>query len=346
MSPDEFLKAVEAAERAERIKRGLPPDHILKLREFPFTFATDAMASFRDAVSQWHSNDRSAASALYCAMGAAAQSDFDTANALMEECQSLEHNDGKARLRFGLEPAPSAEHLPEVIGDYPSGGLFLCCDREYFTRYTIPLLVSIASHSKKTPVHIHYFGQNVAGINAVLGKIGLQGTVTHEDPREYISRTKIAALAYYGGVRLIRFAEALETSKSPLCITDVDALVTENLSRLPSTPLAMRIRPGRIEPWNQFSACMIVGSRTSLDYFRRVAAILKAELPYAWWGMDQQALLSAWIALKPVLSLIGPNVAAVTSEKPGTVWFTAGRSKIGLATDDTPYARLFRTYSS
>ena len=39
---------------------------------------------------------------------------------------------------------------------------------------------------------------------------------------------------------------------------------------------AMRIRPARIEPWNQFNACIVGASlsATSLEYFHLVAAYL------------------------------------------------------------------------
>jgi len=346
VTPNEYIKAIESAERAERTRRGLPPDHILNLSEFPFAFAKDSVATFRAAVNDWHALDQSAGSALYCAMAAVAQADYDSANAFMEECERLEKNDGKARMRFGLAPATAAEQLPPVHGSYPTaGGLFLSCDVKYFAKHTIPLLVSLSLHSNETPVHIHFFGSNPAGVAAVLSRIGLKSSLTHEDPRPYIERTRIEPLGYYGAARLVRFEEAISQTTSPLWMADVDALSTSPLPKT-TNPLALRVRPGRVEPWNQFSACLIKGSRASLPYFRRVSAILKADLPHAWWGMDQQALYSAWLALKPEIQLIGPDLASVVEDVPGVLWFTAGLSKTRLTTDDTPYARLFRAYSS
>jgi len=345
VTPEEYIKAIESAERAERITRGLPPDHILNWSEYPFTFAKDAVTTFRTSVNKWHASKPSAGSALYCAMAAAAQADYHGANALMKECERLEQKNGKARMRFGHTPQPAGEPLPAVHGSYPTaGGLFLGCDLKYFAKYGIPLLVSLSLHSNKAPIHIHFFGSDPSGVSAVLSRINIKSSLTYEDASAYIERTSIAPERYFHAARLIRFAEAIEQSTCPLWMADVDALAT---GPLPETkrPLALRVRAGRIEPWNQFSACLVNGSRDSLPYFRRVSEILKADLPHAWWGMDQYALYSAWLALKPEIDLIGPDLASVTEDTPGVLWFTAGSSKLSLASSNSAYAQLYRRYA-
>lgn len=63
------------------------------------------------------------------------------------------------------------------------------------------------------------------------------------------------------------------------------------------------------------------------------------------WGLDQYALFRAYLAIQPSLALFGPEVADVEGVS-GLFSFTAGKSKATLADDDTPYAKLFRRYSS
>lgn len=87
----------------------------------------------------------------------------------------------------------------------------------------------------------------------------------------------------------------------------------------------------------------ILRSSAGRAYFDQVARIVTANLDLPWWGLDQYALFSAWISLKPDLTLFGPREADVAGAE-GTFLFTAGEAKKRPMKDDTPYARLFRSY--
>ncbi|MCA0202523.1 MAG: hypothetical protein LCH56_17125 [Proteobacteria bacterium] len=105
---------------------------------------------------------------------------------------------------------------------------------------------------------------------------------------------------------LTRFAEALDRCKDSLLMTDVDALTGGDISTVIEGPLALRVRAGRLSPWNQFSACFIRGNATSRTYFGKVAEILRT-IPL-WWGVDRHVLFAAWTVLKSPIELIGPGI--------------------------------------
>lgn len=353
MTPQEFIDAVAAKERSERAARGLPPDHVLSFSEFPLQFTRGDVAAFERDVTAAHRGAPSALSALYCAMAACARRDYAQANLFMTDCEAMEPRDGKARMRFGTTPRPAGIALPPVTGDYPAGpALFLACNASYFGLFARTLLASLAERSPDTAVHIHYFGGDPDTIAAALDRLRLRTSLTHEDPRPVVDARGIVPALYYGAARFIRFAEALARADGPLWIADVDSLVTGDISPLLSSlpasrpAVALRVRGGRMEPWNQYSACLVGGAKASHPYFRRAADLLAADLGCAWWGMDQYALLSAAVAVEPEITLIGPDTASVVEDIPGLFWFTAGKAKARLATDQTPYAKLYRRYAA
>lgn len=350
MTFEELLKSVEDAERAERIKRGLPPDHLTDFAHFPFAFAMEAVAAFDRAAAEWQTREPSApGAAYYRAMAALAVRDYDAANRFMAQCAALASDDGRERMRFGLEPEPSTFDLPPVSGRYPEGpALFLSADRRYLKFFCLPLLRSIADKSPSTAVHIHLMDKDADAARALLARIPLSMSFTYEDAAATAAALGIHESLYCGTARFLRFAEALEHSGGPLWISDVDGIVTGDLRPLFAldAPLAMRVRAGRLEPFHQYSACLVMGTPAARPYFQRVAAIIKADLPTAWWGLDQYALFSAALALKPALTLLGPEIAAVTNTQSGLFWYTAGKAKTTLSSDQTPFAAAYRAYAN
>lgn len=350
MNIRELLLRTEAAERTARVTRGLPPDHLTDFSHFPFAFALNELAEFDSAAAAWLANEPETPAAFYfAALSALAHRDYEKANQHMDRCASLRRDDGRERMRFGIKIDPTAMSLPPVYGDYPrESALFICCDAKYFSWFCLPLLKSLAASKTAMPVHIHLFDAAVEMAVEKLRSIGISASVTWEDPRETIRTLNLPHPAlYYGAVRLIRFTEALEQSLSSLWITDVDALVTGDIGRLASidAPYAMRVRAGRLEPFHQYSACLIKGTPASLPYFRATSNIIKADLPFAWWGLDQYALFSAAVGYSKNPLLIGPEVASVADHTPGLFWYTAGRAKESLGTATTNYAALYRSFA-
>ena len=219
--------------------------------------------------------------------------------------------------------------------------------------FALPLLKSIAAVSPGLAVHIHVVG-NDPGTVKVLQRVNLAISITTEDPASYIAATGIVPQQYFGAVRLIRFTELMERSGATLVLMDVDALAKNDCRRLFKIPgdLAMRVRAGRLEIHNQFSACMIKATPAALPYLRAVSRIMGESISNPWWGVDQFALLSAYLALKPISTLIGPKEADIGDyTRDSIIWFTAGTAKRGLASgwpvsDQDPvryrYSKWFR----
>lgn len=312
MTLHELLKAAEAAERSERIARGLPPDHLTDLSHFPFAFALDDVARFKAAAERVPD---------YAAAVALANKDY-------------------ARAGFGgaiKNPAPA----PPVEGEYPiEPAFFFSCDGSYFKDLCLPLLMSISEHSPGLRCHVHLVDapEGIEGLSAVI-KLNLSFT---RESSGFADADQQTRRAYYHAIRFVRFAEALERNPGPLWIADVDAVVTRDVRPLLSekAPLAMRMRAGRLNLSSQASACLVLGTARSLDFFRYVSRFLRGNPLF--WGIDQFALFSAFVALKPEIALIGPDLAGVEVDQPGAFWFTAGKQKRTLITDETPYALEYR----
>lgn len=349
---DEQPKAVidiEYAERAERAARaalGLPQHHVLDLAEFPFAFAKDELRLVDGASKALIAAEPTNKRALIAhACVQLAQRDYEGANATMDEVRRLTVNPvGLTRMQFGRPPRPSSLVLPPVQGEYPKGpSYFVSCDLTYFHSYGLPLLRSIAALNRDTPVHFHFMNDSQAQLRL---DVPMRITVSVENPVSFLQASGLRPADYFGAVRLVRFAEALSQSSGPLVMLDADCLANRDPMKIleRSGDVGLRVRPGRSEPWHQFSACMVMGRPGAHAYFNRVADIIRGDLDLAWWGMDQYALFSAWVGLRPDVTLFGPEDADVNETDQGTFLFTAGSSKKTLLTDETPYARLYRKY--
>lgn len=339
MTLDELFTAASDRERAERAKRGLPPAHVLDMAEFPFKFAVPELDQFADAVSKLIANEPGNLQArLFGACVSAVKGDYAAADAMLTALMPLTKSPF-ALMRFASLIDRTSVPLPAVTGAWPSEpALFLSCDNGYLAKYGMPLLRSLASVAPGCPVHVHIIGEKIT-----LDNLALKLTITSEPPPQ-----GFAIPDYYGAIRLVRFAEALEKSGAPLIMMDADGLVTTDPRPLLARdmPVALRVRAGRIEPWHQFSACLVGGASAGLPYFKRVAEIVRRSIDKSFWGLDQYALFSAYVQMRPDITLIGPDIAGVNPETPGTFWFTAGNEKKNLAASDTPYARLYRSFAN
>lgn len=342
MTPQQFILALRDAERAQRAQRGLPISHILNMSEFPFAFAMDAVDIFvRDTAYAHAQNPEDPSTIWLCALASLATRDIERFNSFMELYQTFEPNKAHAYIRLGKMPSLAPVHLPNVIGEFPNRpALFLSCDGKYFLKYGLPLLHSISDHSPGIHVHIHLIDSFPALLNYA-EKLPITFSATHEASPKDADKA-----VYYHAARLIRFSEALEKCETGMLMIDVDALVTGDIRSWLAGPLALRVRPARIEPWNQFSACFVRGDATSRPYFRRVAEIVQRSLSLSWWGLDQYALFSAAVFEETNIELVGPDVASVSESQPGLFWYTAGAKKEKILTSQTAYSALFRTYLS
>ena len=344
MTPDELLKSISEAERTERVARGLPPHHVLDMAEFPFCFASKTFKRFAAATAQWASQspDDPGPQSIN-AWARVLVGDYAGADAALARFQALMPDQPLAAMRFTSLPGGAPLSLPPVVGKWPDQpAFFISCDLLYLRKYGLNLLRSLAHHAPGCAAHVHVLGPDAAD----LSDINLALTVTTEDPAP-IFATGLDPKIYYHAARLVRFAQALRASGQPLVASDADALVTADPRALLTLPgdVAIRVRPGRIEPWHHFSACLLRGTPQSIPYFDAVTEIILRLLSKPFWGLDQYALFAAYLNTKQALTLLGPDVASVESDKPGLFWFTAGVNKAELANASDPYAKAFRGYS-
>lgn len=200
----------------------------------------------------------------------------------MRRFQALEPRNPIARIRLTERPV-SREAFPPVSGRWPCDpSHFIACDPSYLVQFCVPLLKSIARHGAGARVHIHIMGsQGTEDLPR-----GLNITSTHEDPAQFMTSRKMQPADYYHAARFMRFAEALEESPSLLMI-DADCIATgDPRLLLDGHNAAARVRAGRIEPWNQFSDCIIRGTEASRPYFRAVADWCAFHIAHPFWGLD------------------------------------------------------------
>ncbi len=127
--------------------------------------------------------------------------------------------------------------------------------------------------------------------------------------------------------------------------------------------VAMRVRPGRLEPWNQFNACMVAVRPTEngLRYIHAVSAYIAhfyttGELP---WGIDQLPMYSAFHDLQrrdlaPTLHFLDETVLDYGYRDEGIVWCSSGstkytalnREQVENDPDATAFDRAFARYVS
>lgn len=335
-------------EIAARNDNGVPPYHVLDWDHFPFAYSD--LGKFENATAAWLDIDPDNPNAFFHrALARQARKDYAGANAYLEEFHRRAPAKPKSFIRLGgAERSSQTVELAPVSGAYPKGpALFLCCDVEYFNVMAMPLLRSISEKSPDIHVHVHIMTDRESVKLSPPRELNI--SFSAENASDIIRNYGIDPDIYYGTMRFVRFAEALRSASESLCMLDVDALALRDLRPLfnISSSIAMRVRPGRIEPWHQFSACMIRAHPSAYPYFHHVSEIIKASMSRLWWGFDQYALFSAWIDQRPQIQLLGPDFVDVGEhDAEAMVWMTAGKKKRTLLIDQTPYALMFQRYFS
>ena len=339
----------------ERIKRGQMPYHAAHLDELFFTYAApllvdyeatyaalvaagDAAARTGLGLAHFCRGDRQGAEALFEAAGPV------IAGSILEAARFSPAFHETLR---GASDASLVDSLPPVVTVRPpvpdtAGVLYLSCDAVYFTGFGLPLLCSLKANSPATPVHLHVIDPapgTAEQMAAFCDTLGLRFGLTTEAPGLNAVPTQ-EARNYFHSVRFIRFHEHLRIYQCPLWMADVDAIVNRDLGTLFRTlegrDAAMRIRPGRLEPQNQFNACVIgatPGPR-SAGYYRQIAAYIadfyrKKALR---WGIDQLAMYAVFADLQdqqsaPALTLLDVKAIDYDYLDDGFFWCSSGSRK-------------------
>ena len=334
--------------------------HLLDFAEFPFSLSTQSLSAYLQAATAAVESDPNNSDNLtHLGYARQAGGDIAGANSAYAALGQIAPDAILARVQLGVTPESNALELPPVIGEWPKQScLFLSCDVRYLGLFVPPLLRSLQRFVPSQRIHIHIMGDPGDLKPFVKAFRPLRITTTQERPEEFLRAHNIQPEAYYGAARFIRFSQALDVNEGPLWMSDVDGLLYQNPRPLfgNAADVALRVRAGRLEPWNQFSACLVMGRPNARNYFREAANIVRALLTKSWWGLDQYALFSAYLILKargtlPSFSLLGPNEANVGADEGGVFWYTAGTQKSRLfqnlpPEELRPYEKLFSLFSA
>ena len=287
------------AEWKAREDNGLPPHHALDTSDLGFKF-TKVQGEFIEPIAHFLKGDLE-------------KSEYSSRfmyNHILSCCVY-----SKEFMEYCKLPWDSGTLPPlHVIKRPPAGRVsFLSCDGNYFDKFGRYLLKSI-----KSPVHVHIMDPSkelAQEASELVGNNGLSIELPRGNP------------GYYHAVRLIRFADFVR--EQPAILLDVDALAKNDPLKLPEVPCGMRLRPGRIEPWNQFNASVIVGDWRAEMYFNMVAKYIwhfwKADKLI--WQIDQAALFCVWTYLRNHVECLGPKEVDYDYHDDGIIWCNSGKNK-------------------
>lgn len=365
----------------ERLDNNLLPYHASSLKEMFFHHATPELTQLRAATSHLVSQDpHDTWAQMTDAMATFASGNLNEAQVKFGAIEGGDIGLMAQAVRFdeaffdtlaSSNAVNPAEGLPVLntikTCDFSDTDiLFLSCNDTYFDAFAKPLLQSLSSIGQQTQVHIHVMDSaglhTEEALNFCTKLKGVKTALTTEQTN--LGEGAITARGYYHAVRFIRFYEQLKNYNKTLWMMDVDALFNRSpeclFSQFASADIALRVRPGRVEPWNQFNACLFGAQPTaaSLDYLGSIAAYIahfhrQQSLP---WGIDQLAMYACFVDAQrrgkaPRLHLLDDKALDYEYQPDGILWCSSGGKKIAalsreLADDPnaTEYDRAFRRH--
>ena len=246
---------------------------------------------------------------------------------------------------------------------------YLSCDFRYFGQFAVPLLRSLAATAPAAQVHIHIMDSPADQIEAAKGlvtSLGLRAAITRETVLPVDQATPELARAYFHAIRFVRFYQHLKQYGRTLWLMDVDGLFNRSpadmYTQIGTADVAMRVRPGRWEPWNQFNACVVGAAPTaaSVNYFRLIAAYIAHfhQQKTMRWGIDQLAMYGVYEYLRstgnaPPVAVLDERAVDYEQTESGILWCNSGFGKFTgreqLACRDpegAAYADLLARYNS
>jgi hypothetical protein len=348
----------------EREKRGLMPHHATSISELFFTYCAADFALFRDLALKAASerpNDMHAVLTKFVALFCSRDNAGAEATLAQLRTRLGKHPLGMVRLDPAFYHALESESDEVLFAGLPplinvrapvfTGAhiTYLSCNFRYFVDFAIPLLRSFADRTPGGQAHVHIMDatdeelRDIAAFCAGLSRVTV--AVSAEKPG-VDKKGGAPARSYYHSVRFVRFYQHLKQYGRTLWMMDVDALFNRDANEMYSVigdkDAAFRIRAGRIDPWNQFSAAVIgaTGKPASVAYFRLIAAYIAHFHKHGQlqWGIDQFAMYGAYMFLQdkraPDVAFLGSRVMDQDYLPEGIVWFTAGRKKYSRPTAD------------
>ena len=371
----------------ERIKRGLMPYHATSLDELFFTYTaaefaelkklclesaennpTDPGLQIKKFLALFCSNDRIGAQSCINEFKDAVVGQIWDAVNFDPSFYKMIGQFTDADIIKGLPPVQ--EIITCTFSDEPVA--YLSCNYLYFENFAAPMLRSLSDKAPGSHVHVHIMDVTpvqLAAATKFCKKLTLINiALSVEQPG--VDKEGIAhARSYYHAIRFIRFYQHLLHYKCTLWLMDVDALFNRDphimYEVLGHKDAAMRIRAGRLEPWNQFNACIVAGTSNaqSLEYFRLISAYIayyyqKSGLR---WGIDQLAMYGVFeymrdVGSAPELAFLDDKAIDYDYMEDGIIWCNSGRNKFlhlqrnpdgSIAIEDpdrAAYIKLFDKY--
>jgi len=346
-------------EWATRAQRHMAPYHISDIDELFFNFARDERDAYEAAADEILLNSPEHGSALVakaCCIftrGLRLESEPIYHKIKSSKPRSIYSNIEFSKAFFEkllcLSDAQLAAPFPplttiksEIFQDEHI--IYLSCNHEYFLNFTRAMLLSINDVAKGSQVHIHIMDATPEELNAAKAFCesldGIKTALTSETTGLMGGTGDMPASNYYHSIRFIRFYTHLKAYNKTCWMMDVDALMNRDpqslFKNIETFDTAFRARPGRMEPWNQFSACVfgVRPTEAGLKYLHLVAAYIfhfynERSLG---WGIDQLAMYAAFEHLRdesqaPSVYLLD-NIATNLNHTPdGYVWLAAGNDK-------------------
>lgn len=342
-----------------RRNRGLPAYHATSINEMFFHEAastleklrtisaelveqdpTDDWAKMTEALATFATGDLEHAQEKFSAVGGETFSSMARAVRFDEEFFNGLKATADSKLLNGL---PEVEFIKTC--DFGAHNvLYMSCNSSYFDTYTKPLLRSLSHAGPGTQVHIHLMDSSEEHTEAArrfcCNLPNVHTALSVERP-SLPENDPTAARSYFHAIRFIRFYHHLKQYNKTLWLMDVDALFNTSpqtfFATISESDVALRVRPGRLEPWNQFNACLLGVRPTSkgLNYLESVAAYIayfyqQQNLP---WGIDQLAMYACYVDLErhlasPKLQLINEHTLDYEHKPDGVLWCSSGSIKL------------------
>jgi surface carbohydrate biosynthesis protein len=217
---------------------------------------------------------------------------------------------------IGRQPLEDLPPVEQIFSTPPGYLAWLACDENFFAQFGAKLLATI-----KGAAHVHLMDGDPAYAKEVIAYLDKPIGLTIEQPN--------AGPSYYHSVRFCRLAQLLRTREDPIALLDVDAIANRPVADLPTVPIGMRLRPGRIEPWNQCNASVVIATRQGQTYFDAVADYIFHfwERNLLRWQIDQTALYCVWKRLGVNIHTLNEQEVNYDYDDRGIIWCNSGRSK-------------------
>lgn len=338
----------------ERMRRGLMPYHATDIGELFYKYAADYVKDYEQTSLKRLNGPDAATARLSLGYARFVQGDRLGAEPLLRDNERARGNILDCiRFQPGFYDELRRDQLPEITAGLPdsylltplvhdpAGVAYLSCSQTYFTAFAMPMLVSLRDQAPGTAVHVHIMDatrQEAEAATVFCDRLKLRFAVSVERPG--FTANDMNARGYYHAVRFIRFYQHLLAYECPLWMMDVDALFNRDpaamFDQLKGKDVAMRVRPGRLEPWNQFNACIVGAGTTtpSLEYFRLMAAYIgrffrEKQLR---WGIDQLVMYGVYADMAdrgqaPTLAFLGEPEIDYDYRDDGFVWCNSGAAK-------------------